>query len=451
MRNSDLRVDVAVVGSGPGGSVAAGQLARAGVKVALVDKARFPRDKACGDLIGPRGIELLDRIGPGLDHFLPLGDMAVVGPRGGTVVLPAVAGRDFGGAAWALPRRQLDATLHKSAADSGAEIVNDRVVGVEIVCATTGRGAGGGVGTAGSAPGTDAVVHLDSGGSLFARTVIGADGATSVVAASAGMVRADRVLWGFAVRTYLHAEVELPSIVLFDRQPGIAFPGYGWIFPGPDGMANVGVGAATGSDRRAGSIAARQLDSFLGLLTTLDLIDGTDLGGRRLGGWLKMGMVGTTPVAGPVLLIGDAAGLVNPLQGEGIAQAMMSGEAAASAVLTSGGPDAGRLYGRWLARHQSAYQGSTAVVQNLLLRRPKATSKLARALTWPPVGKRLAPAWALYWNDLVVGGPPGAARQAAWLVNGAIRAGTAGSGDRRSLARRLVEPPNDPTTSPTRR
>jgi flavin-dependent dehydrogenase len=349
--------------------------------------------------------------------------MAVIGPSGGRVVLPAVPGLTYPGCAWALPRKAFDDVVYQAAMKAGAESVTARVATVEI-------GADGGA----------ARVQLDDGASLRAGFVVGADGATSAVAGSVGLVRADRVQWGFAVRTYLEAEVELPVIVLFDEEPGVGFPGYGWIFPGPDGMANAGVGVGTGSDRRAGARATRYLDTFLGHLKRLGLLPVDAVPGPRLGGWLKMGMLGTSPVSGPVMLVGDAAGLVNPLQGEGIAQAMLSGSAAASAVLGAGvgARDPGRVYGQWLREHQSSYQGSTACLQGLMLTSPRMVSRVGRVLTWPPVGGRLAPGWALYWNDLVAGAAPGRGRWLGRVATGVIRGASAGSSGRRKLDQDLT-------------
>ncbi|HEX3841477.1 MAG TPA: geranylgeranyl reductase family protein [Acidimicrobiales bacterium] len=421
--------DVVVAGAGPGGSVAAFELARNGARVALVDKAHFPRDKACGDLVGPRGVGLLGDLGIVPEGTVSLGDMEVIGPSGGRILLPAVPGLTYPGCAWALPRKAFDLVVYEAAMKAGAEAITARVAAVEV------DGDGGGV-----------VMELDNGHRLRAGSLIGADGATSTVAGAVGMVRADRVQWGFAVRTYLEVEVELPVIVLFDEEPGVGFPGYGWIFPGADGMANAGVGVGTGSDRRAGARATRYLDTFLGHLQGLGLLPEGAVAGPRLGGWLKMGMLGTSPVSGPVLLVGDAAGLVNPLQGEGIAQAMLSGQAAASAVLgagSSGGAGAeaaGATYGRWLRQHQSSYQGSTATLQGLLLTSPRMVSRVGRMLTWPPVGRRLAPGWALYWNDLTSGAAPGRGRTLARMASGAIRGLSAASPTRRELDRNLVGP-----------
>src|ERR1700685_3763129 len=97
--------DAAVVGSGPAGAVSALVLARAGARVALVDKAAFPRDKACGDAVGPRGIAVLDDLGltPQGD-CARLGDMVVVGPSGRRLRLPCFEGLDYPGYGLAVPR-----------------------------------------------------------------------------------------------------------------------------------------------------------------------------------------------------------------------------------------------------------------------------------------------------------------------------------------------------------
>src|SRR4029079_14551658 len=88
----DRRFHVVVVGSGPAGSTAAVVLARGGARVALVDKASFPREKACGDLIGPRGVQVLDGLGIAVHEETRVTDMLVVGPTGKRVRLPAAPG-----------------------------------------------------------------------------------------------------------------------------------------------------------------------------------------------------------------------------------------------------------------------------------------------------------------------------------------------------------------------
>src|SRR5512141_1601358 len=106
---TDKRFDVLVVGSGPAGSIAALVLAQGGARVALVDKARFPRDKACGDLVGPRGVQVLRDLELDVPGAEPVGDMIVAGPTGRTVRLPCFPGLTYPGYAIVAPRVDFDA------------------------------------------------------------------------------------------------------------------------------------------------------------------------------------------------------------------------------------------------------------------------------------------------------------------------------------------------------
>jgi geranylgeranyl reductase family protein len=407
---SPRRFDVLVVGAGPAGSIAALVLARAGARVALLDKARFPRDKACGDLVGPRGLQVLADLGLAVPTGLDVGDMAVVGPTGRRVVLPCFDGDSYPGHARSVTRTVFDDALRVAALEAGAVACEGRAD----------RPLWSGADIDGFA--------LGDGEELRADFVIGADGATSRVAQGAGLVEGPKVLWGFAVRSYLEQDVALPAITLWEPARWKAFPGYGWIFPGPGGIANVGVGIGTRSDRQAGARAVRVLPAYLGHLAELGLLDrAPDVRAmRRLGGWLKMGMVGTRPAGGRVLLAGDAAGLVNPLQGEGIAQAMTSGRAAAEAVLGSPGTAAVR-YRNELASAHLPYQRITAAGHAALVSRPRAVAAVGRLLTAPRLGDALAGGWGIFWNELLDGAAPGRARKVArastW-IGGAVTART---------------------------
>ena len=413
------RFDTAVVGSGPAGSVAALTLARAGARVALIDKAAFPRDKACGDLVGPRGVQLLIDLGIESSDVLTLGDMVVVGPTGGRALLPAVAGLTYPGEAWAIPRTRFDAELREAALDAGAEKVTARASAVIF-------------------DPSGAQIALDRGETVDADIVIGADGAASRVAESAGLVDHDRVLWGFAMRAYVEQTVDLPYIAFWDPTPGRGFPGYGWLFPGPDGRANAGLGLGTGHDRREGARATRQLDAFLEHLRDLGLLGSDSRAPRdgRLGGWLKMGMVGTVPARANVLLVGDAAGLVNPLQGEGIAQAMDSGRAAAQAIIDHPA-EAASLYVAHLRRTHYPYQSATAGVHASLVTSPRLVSLVGRVLTTGPVASAVGGGWGVYWNDLIDGAAPGKARRIAKIARGVARALTVAGVNRRWLSAAL--------------
>jgi geranylgeranyl reductase family protein len=408
---ADERFDVLVVGSGPAGSVAALVLARGGARVALVDKAAFPRDKACGDLIGPRGVQLLLDLGIAVHGALPVGDMMVVGPTGRRIRLPSASGFTYPGYGLAVRRADLDALLHEAALAAGAESI--RAQAIEPL--EGGRVLGG--------------FALSNGMRLRADAIVGADGATSRVAQAAGLVDARRVLWGFALRSYADESVELPAIVWWDEGPWRALPGYGWLFPGPDGRANLGLGIGMLTDRTTAGRAARLMPAFVDHLHQLGLLD-TRPSPARLGGWLKMGMIGTEPTGPGVLLVGDAAGLVNPLQGEGISQAMASGRAAAEALL-AGPAQAESRYRSWLVRTQVPHQRVAAVVQAMFLPRPRAIAGLERVLTLPFPGKALAGGWSIYWNDLLDGAPPSAARTTAAAIAGVGRMATRSGATRR--------------------
>jgi geranylgeranyl reductase family protein len=402
-------VDVLVVGAGPAGSIAALVLARAGVRVALLDKARFPRDKACGDFIGPRGLQVMADLGVPEPAGLDVGDMVVVGPGGHRVVLPCFDGLTYPGRARAVTRVAFDDALRTAALDAGALDVCGRA----DLPLWSGTGLDG---------------FIVDGAELRADFVIGADGATSHVALQAGLVDSRRVLWGFAVRCYLDQRVELPAITLWEPTRWHAFPGYGWIFPGPAGVANVGLGLGTRSDRQAGAGAVRLLPAYLDHLVSLGLLDRAPALPlpRRLGGWLKMGMVGTTPAADRVLLVGDAAGLVNPLQGEGIAQAMTSGRAAAEAIIGSPGHAADR-YRHHLSGSHLPYQRIAAAGHAALVARPRAVAAVGRVITAPLVGRALAGGWGIFWNELLDGAAPGGARRVAAASTRLGRAVTAGT------------------------
>jgi menaquinone-9 beta-reductase len=415
------RFDALVVGAGPAGSVAALVLARAGARVALVDKAAFPRDKACGDLIGPRGVQVLKDLGlpvPGQR----VGDMEVIGPTGRRVVLHAFPGLTYPGFGMAVPRRRFDALLRHAALDAGAEGFSGRAD--EPRLDGDGRIAGFRIGR-----GDERDVEVRAG------AVIGADGALSRVGQVSGLVDESRVLWGFAMRAYAPDPPPLPRILFWEPMPWQGYPGYGWVFPGEEGMANLGIGVGLRGDRRGGTRPARDLDRFVKDLHQRHMFGSAALSSLhgRLGGWLKMGIVGTTPARGGTLLVGDAAGLVNPLQGEGISQALASGRAAAWALLSTGGDGPAQRYLDELKATYAPYATTTATVTSAMLDHPRLVAATSRLLTAPGLGRLISGGWAVYWNDLLEGSAPGWPRRTAAIAHRLGTLATRRSRDRRSI------------------
>jgi geranylgeranyl reductase family protein len=396
------RHDAIVVGAGPAGSIAALVLARAGVDVVLVDRRVFPREKACGDLVGPRGVQLLDELGIVVPGARPVADMVVAAPNHRRLRLPFLSGSNYADHGIAVTRERFDTLLFDTAVAAGAIPVRQRVAGLVFD--------------------HDVVdgVEVSGGRTIRGDVVVGADGATSVVAQRAGLVDSANALWGFALRGYLEGDIDLPHIVLWEPQRWRPFPGYGWAFPMPGGVVNVGLGLAFRSDRSASRRADELLGDFLDHLERQGMVPRSQLRSRA-GGWLKMGVVGTTPAGRGVLLVGDAAGLVNPLQGEGIAQAMASGRAAASAVVQAGPRDAGRHYLGYL-RRAIQHHRTNAPVQAGMVKHPLAVSLAARTLSAPGIGWAVAGAWGLYWNDLVADALPSRHRRLATAATRVITA-----------------------------
>jgi geranylgeranyl reductase family protein len=347
--------DLAIVGAGPAGAAAAlGALdARPALSVLLLDRAEFPRDKACGDGIAPHVLDLLADVGVTgvMDDQVPVTRLRL--ERGAVT-----AARTMRRPAWVVPREVFDARLVAAATAAGAELRRHRVRGVTVA---------------------DDEVHLDGG--IRARVVVGADGAHSVVRASLGLGtgRTAFALRGYAP-TAAHRRGEQVIVFGTSRQPS-----YAWSFDRGNGLANVGYGEVLSTTRTAPS---RSL-----LLSRLEeLLPGSTVDGN---GWrghhLPLSGRRWSHPDGRVLLAGDAAGLINPLTGEGIYYAVATGLAAGRAAAVEDdrtGPGAAyrRTVGRLLAGH---------------LRHTAATARLATAELVLEPGLLAAAADQRVFDDLV--------------------------------------------------
>ncbi|HEV2309971.1 MAG TPA: NAD(P)/FAD-dependent oxidoreductase [Acidimicrobiia bacterium] len=309
--------DLVVVGAGPAGTAAAMTARARGLDVVVLDRATFPRDKTCGDGLTAAALRLLERLGVEVTRLpaASVRSVVVVGPDRWQVELPLP---DAGLHAAVVTRADLDAAL----------VARAEALGVTVRA---------GVGVEGVEEDADGlVVRTVDGGTVHAPAVIAADGHYSSVRRARGATAPDLGTW-HAVRQYYDAVGDPRLWVIFEPD---LLPGYAWVFPLPGGRANVGFGVL----RRAGHDGHRLAALWPELLARDPMRQA--LGPRavpegRHRAWPIPSVYDRARLAdGRILYAGDAAGVVDPLTGEGIAQAIESGALAAEAVAGGGPPGA---------------------------------------------------------------------------------------------------------------
>jgi menaquinone-9 beta-reductase len=334
--------DVIVVGAGPGGSAAAYHMARHGLRVLLLEKTEFPREKVCGDGLTPRATRQLIRMG--IDTSTKAGWLQNKGLRviGGGVRLeldwPDLASfPDYG---LVRTRLDFDDLLAKRAVEAGAVLRTSVNVSAPVLDAD-GRAIGV---RAEVGPGKEPVEYR-------APLIVAADGVSGRLALAMGLTKREDRPIGVAVRRYYHSPVRADDDYLEswlelrsaqDRER--LLPGYGWIFGLGDGRVNVGLGILNSSSAFGKTNYRAMLNDWLG--TTPDdwgMRDETNADGPILGAALPMGFNRVPHYTRGVMLVGDSGGMVNPMNGEGIAYAMEAGELAAEvavqALARPAGPD----------------------------------------------------------------------------------------------------------------
>lgn len=372
MHHADDRCEVLVVGAGPAGSACAQWLARHGVDVLLADQHDFPRDKTCGDGLIPDAHAALRRLGVHdevMDLAQRVADVRCVAPSGRHVDVP--------GTLAVLPRRELDHVLVRAAQRAGARLLtpwrfeaplraaDGRVEGARLRAfgpaaagdrlAADAKGAGASANPPQAARGSREV---------RARHVVLATGATPQALVAAGLCER-RAPSAMGLRGYIrHGGLE-PALhglrgrleVFWHRR---LRPGYGWIFPCPGGVYNIGVGLIDSHRARPGGRAAalqRNLREVFDDFTRLHaparaLVEGGDWVGELKGAPLRSSLQGARCAAPGILVTGEAAGSTYSFTGEGIGKAMETGLLAAEALLDAraAGADDAALQAGYLAR-----------------------------------------------------------------------------------------------------
>lgn len=307
------RRDLLIIGAGPAGAAAAIRAARGGARVTLFEKGPHGRDKVCGDGLTPRAVAALEELKIDLSSAHRIDGLRMIAGRTTRELAWPSTGRfPPYGAVW--PRRRFDAHLVDVAVEAGAEVLfdtealpvldGDRVVGVTAAASSW------------SAP----------------LTVL-ATGAPGAAAKLVGAVRDPAEPFGLAIRTYAttprHAERHLEACLSLADEHGTAVPGYGWMFPAGDGTVNIGVGALSTMKGFKHLNLNSLLDTYLAMVREP----------WSVGEVLEKPRAWRLPMStlrryGPGwVAVGDAAGLVNPMNGEGIDYGLESGMLAADRFL----------------------------------------------------------------------------------------------------------------------
>jgi geranylgeranyl reductase family protein len=319
-------VDVLVVGAGPAGAAAAYWLARAGHRVLAVEKKAFPREKTCGDGLTPRAVRQLNDMGVGdrlAESHLRYDGLRAMG-HGVTLEMPWPSHPEFPNYGYVVRRRDLDTLVAANAQVAGAQVWAGSEAVAPILEAGVVRGA--------------TVLDPESGVPVPVRCpyVVVADGANSRFGRALGTVRDRAYPLGMAIRGYFespyHDDPWIEShLDITDRQ-GDHLPGYGWIFPVGDGTINVGCGLLSTFRGWKDINTSTLMDAFAHSAPRRWGIAPETACGPPTGGRLPTGGC-VVPHAGPNwLVIGDAAGSVNPFNGEGISMAYETGRLAADAI-----------------------------------------------------------------------------------------------------------------------
>lgn len=369
-----VHVDAVVVGAGPGGSTTAAYLAQQGLDVALLEKSTFPRDKICGDGLTPRAVKELVRLG--IDTSEEAGwihnkGLRVYGGKGRPFTMDWPDLADFPAYGMARRRTELDELLARHAQTQGAHLFEGAHVTEPLVSDSSGRITG---------------VRTKDGRSFHAPVVVAADGNSSRLSVALGIRRNEKRPMGVAVRSYVtsprHDEDYMESwLELWDGEPGNStlLPGYGWAFPMGDGSVNVGLGALNTSPAFAKTDYRQLMRTWLENTPEEWGFRPENLQAPIRGMALPMAFNRKPHYKDGLLLVGDAGGMVNPFNGEGIDSAMQAGRVAAGVVADA------RARGFGTSSAERALRGYPLLMQDELGKYYRLGSVFARLIGNPTV------------------------------------------------------------------
>ena len=336
-----FRTEVLVGGGGPAGSAAGYWLAGHGHDVTIVERKTFPRNKTCGDALTPRAVFQLAEMGltKPLSRFHRYSGWRATG-MGHEIEMEWPSHSIYPQHGYVVRRRELDQMVADNAVAAGATLLTGHEAIQPIVERGFVRGA---------------TVAVDGGATfeIHAKYVIVADGANSRFGRALGTFRTREWPYGTAIRTYWetprHAEPWIESALDVKDRNGKPMPGYGWVFPVGDGTVNVGVGLLSTFREFKSVNTTHLLDEYAHQIADRWEIDPAAPTVKATSGRIPMGgSVG--PNAGPsFLVVGDAAGSVNPFNGDGIDYAYETARIAAQVLheaLVTNDPSALQQYPR---------------------------------------------------------------------------------------------------------